>query len=101
MFGFGQKVESISIEDVLEQKLGPIIDVREPEEFATLHVPEAQNIPMMGLMMNAEQFINKEQTYYIICRSGSRSMSVCQTLNKKGYKAINITGGTLAYAERL
>ncbi len=38
--------------------------------------------------------INKNETYYIICLSGSRSAQVCHRLAASEYKVINVKGGT-------
>lgn len=97
MFNLFNKKESISVEELLKVTDGEIIDVRETDEFASGHVPKAKNIPMTGLLMNAEQFLKKDTKYYIICESGGRSMTVVNQLTKDGYNAINVAGGTAAY----
>lgn len=75
-----------------------IIDVREPSEYSTGHIPTARNIPMNGLVMNHESFLKKEKTYYIVCQSGGRSNMVAGALANLGYNVINVTGGTSQYA---
>ena len=70
-----------------------IIDVRTPQEFKGGHIDGAKNIPYPGIILNANQFLNKDEEFYFICRSGNRSaMTVTQLLNM-GYKAINVSGG--------
>ena len=79
-------------QDAKRQTL-PIVDVREVDEFAAGHVPNAQNIPLSQL---AERFDELDQTkpYYIICQSGGRSATACQFLGGKGYDVTNVLGGT-------
>lgn len=74
----------------------PIIDVREVDEFARGHVPNAKNIPLSQL---AERFEELDQTkpYYIICQSGGRSATACQFLGGKGCDITNVLGGTGSY----
>ena len=70
-----------------------LIDVRSPGEFAERHVEGATNIPMVGLMMNADQFLDKSKTYHLMCRSGGRSANVYMDLEAKGYDVVNCDGG--------
>ena len=90
-------MKSISIEELFKISNINIVDVREEDEFKKKHVPGAKNIPMIGLMHNAEHFLDKSKTYYIICQSGNRSQITCQDLASKGYNVINVLGGTSAY----
>lgn len=70
-----------------------LIDVRSPGEHKAHSVKGSKNIPMVGLIMNSEEFLNKEDTYYIHCQGGVRSVSVIDNLEGKGYKLINCKGG--------
>lgn len=90
-------VKNITMEEVLKLDGINIIDVREVEEFKGGSIPGAKNIPMTGLIMNPNTFLDKEQTYYILCQVGGRSMQTCISLEDKGYKVINIEGGYLSY----
>ena len=87
----------------LYERLGQInlIDVREVNEFKAGHVPYARNIPISYLLSNPEHYLDKSKEYYIICQSGSRSLKACSILFKKGYKVINVKGGTSGYNKPL
>lgn len=89
---------SISVHD-LDGKLGKInlIDVREGYEYVDGHVPTAKNIPMGTLNAQPEKYLDKSKEYYIICQSGARSARTCENLASKGYKVINVSGGTGSY----
>ena len=70
-----------------------LIDVRSPGEYKSGHIEGAENIPMMGLIMNPSTFLNKEDTYHIHCLGGVRSVNVILELEGQGYKLVNCIGG--------
>ncbi len=74
-----------------------IIDVRERYEYKSGNIKGSQNIPMNKLLANPEKFLNKDETYYIICQSGGRSTSTWIGLKLKRYKVKNISGGYNAW----
>lgn len=73
-----------------------LVDVREVEEFQTLHLEGAHNLPLSQLADTYEQ-LDKDQIYYVICKSGMRSARACQFLAEQGYDAINVQGGMTAF----
>ena len=73
-----------------------LVDVREVEEFQTLHLEGAQNLPLSQLADTYEQ-LDKDQIYYVICKSGMRSARACQFLAEQGYDVINVQGGMTAF----
>ena len=73
-----------------------VLDVREVEEFETLHLEGAQNLPLSQLADTYEQ-LDKDQLYYVICKSGMRSARACQFLAEQDYDVINVQGGMTAF----
>ena len=69
-----------------------ILDVREVEEFEALHLEGARNFPLSQLADTYEQ-LDKTQPYYVICKSGIRSVRACQFLAEQGYEVVNVKGG--------
>ena len=69
-----------------------ILDVREVEEFESLHLEGARNFPLSQLADTYEQ-LDKTQPYYVICKSGIRSARACQFLAEQGYEVVNVQGG--------
>ena len=69
-----------------------VLDVREVEEFETLHLEGARNLPLSQLADTYEQ-LDKTQPYYVICKSGIRSARACQFLAEQGYEVVNVKGG--------
>lgn len=73
-----------------------VLDVREVEEFETLHLEGAQNLPLSQLADTYNQ-LDKDLLYYVICKSGMRSARACQFLAEQGYDVINVQGGMTAF----
>jgi len=73
-----------------------LVDVREVDEFETLHLEGAQNLPLSQLADTYEQ-LDKDQLYYVICKSGMRSARACQFLAEQGYDVINVQGGMTVF----
>ena len=73
-----------------------VLDVREVEEFETLHLEGAQNLPLSQLTDIYDQ-LDKDLLHYVICKSGMRSARACQFLAEKGYDVINVQGGMTAF----
>ena len=69
-----------------------LVDVREVEEFEALHLEGARNFPLSRLADTYKQ-LEKDQLYYVICKSGMRSARACQFLTEQGYEVINVQGG--------
>lgn len=69
-----------------------LVDVREVEEFEALHLEGARNFPLSQLADTYKQ-LEKDQLYYVICKSGMRSARACQFLAEQGYEVVNVQGG--------
>lgn len=95
---FAKSFKSISINDVdslIDKKT--IIDVREPYEFQGGYIKGSKNIPMNILLMNPDNFLNKENDFYLICHSGGRSGQAARILKSHGFNVVNIAGGIMSY----
>jgi rhodanese-related sulfurtransferase len=69
-----------------------LLDVREADEWAAGHAPDALHIPMSELASRLEE-LPADSELYVICRSGGRSARVTQYLNANGWDAVNVDGG--------
>ena len=69
-----------------------VLDVREVEEFEALPLEGAFNLHLSELADNYKQ-LDKDNLYYVICKSGMRSARACQFLAEQGYEVINVQGG--------
>lgn len=81
------------------QPATPVLDVRTPMEFAEVHVPSAQNIPLDELKPDSLS-MPKDQPVYVVCRSGQRATKAAEKLAKAGFtQPVVVAGGTLAWIE--
>lgn len=76
-----------------------ILDVRTPEEHARGHVPGVRLLPVDDLTPEKVGARPADQPLYIICQSGHRSTLACRLLAKAGIHAVNVDGGTMAWAQ--
>lgn len=74
-----------------------LLDVREDDEWAAGHAPDAVHIPMSELTGRLAD-VPQASPLYVICRSGGRSERVSQYLNANGWEAVNVAGGMSAWA---
>lgn len=73
-----------------------VIDVREPYEYVTGHVPGALLMPVSQVPARAGE-IPQDRPVYVICASGNRSRRVTDVLRSHGFDARSVLGGTSAW----
>ncbi len=70
-----------------------LIDVREPDEYAFVHLPDAVLKPLGGIYQWARE-LDKDQPYVLYCHTGSRSWQAAYMLERMGFKkVVNLSGG--------
>ncbi len=79
-----------------------IVDVREPFEHDMANIGGTL-IPLGDLPYQLEQLEElKEQEVIVYCRSGNRSGSACQFLQKQGFKNVrNLEGGMARWVKEI
>lgn len=76
-----------------------VVDIREPSEYAAAHIPGVMFLPLSELQLRLDE-LDPNQTYYIHCRSGGRSMKLVQFLKQNGFKNVkSVAGGIHAWAD--
>ncbi|WP_052256660.1 rhodanese-like domain-containing protein [Salinicoccus sp. YB14-2] len=87
------------INNVLKNDDTVLIDVRETDELKeTGYVPGAIHLPLTTFdIENKDLKDHKDDTVYVMCRSGKRSERVQHMLIDEGYDAVNVEGGILEY----
>lgn len=74
-----------------------LLDVREPGEYAAVHIPGSTLIPMGQIGRRLDE-IPTDRAVIVACRSGMRSGQVCRVLRSHGYNNIhNMKGGMNAW----
>ena len=85
----------ISVEQVMEDKEGMIIDVRTEREYEQGSIKGA----LVGYDLTSGEFaekldsLDKEKTYYLYCRSGNRSGQAADLMKQKGFENVHNLGG--------
>ena len=76
-----------------------IVDVRETDEFAKGHLPDARHIPLSKLADRASEIEKfKGKPVIVCCASGMRSSRACGQLRKLGFENVhNLAGGLDAW----
>jgi sulfur-carrier protein adenylyltransferase/sulfurtransferase len=78
-----------------------VIDVREPDEYQIAHVTGVPLIPL-GTLPQRFTELDPNQTLYVHCKSGLRSLKAVQFLKEQGFKyAKSVKGGILAWADEV
>ena len=71
-----------------------LIDVREPDEFASGHIPNAVDVPLGDVVNGVIRLgIPKDQPIMVYCRTGRRSSEAASKLQGAGYQKIYDLGG--------
>ena len=101
----GQEVDMIhqvTVDELAEIMKGGnvhLLDVRKKSEYDSEHVVDAENAPLDFINDSMLQ-INKNNTYYVNCAGGYRSMIFNSTLRARGYNnLIDVAGGFKAIKE--
>lgn len=70
-----------------------IIDVRKKSEFDAEHIVTALNAPL-DYFDSSAAMLNNQQTYYVHCAGGYRSMIFASLMRQRGYhNIVNVSGG--------
>ena len=65
-----------------------VLDVRNPQEYAKGHIPEAVNVPIDVLPRKIHEMkVSKDTTIVTMCDHGGRSSRAALELQKMGYRA--------------
>jgi len=81
----------INYEDINTNNL--IIDIRPKIDYLNFHIKNSVNIPRVLLLNNPSEYLNKYETYYLLCDKGTISKKTANILNSLGYNCYSIIGG--------
>ncbi len=94
----GYVTVDISQVQQLQEEGAIVLDVREAEEFTEGHIIGAINAPLSELKTGERAVLDKNQSYIVICRSGSRSKEASELLIKDGYDLVNVSEGMSSWS---
>lgn len=77
-----------------------IIDVREQDEWDTIHIPGAIHIPKDRIVEKIKEHCSdKDTAIYLHCRSGMRSLHAAKSLQEIGFNNVySVAGGITDWA---
>jgi rhodanese-related sulfurtransferase len=92
------QVPEVTVDELDAARAGgaPLIDVREPSEYVTAHVPGAVLIPLGDVVERVDE-VETAGPVYVICATGARSARAVQWYRNQGIDAYNVAGGTQAW----
>ena len=107
-------IENITIETAakwIEDDNALLIDVREADEYATLHIPDAYFLPLskitqeridLAAIGKAQEKDLNNTKIILYCKGGQRSLMACEKLaHENPDKAFyNMDGGILAWEQK-
>ena len=86
------------LEEILQEREVMLLDVREPAEFEAMHIAGSINVPR-GVLETAceydyeetvpELVAARDKEIIVICRSGNRSVFVCDVMQQMGYRKVS------------
>jgi len=78
-----------------------VIDVREPDEYQIAKIPGAELLPLSQLAQRFTE-LRPEQSYYLHCHAGGRSMRAVEFLRQQGFKNVkSVKGGITAWSNEI
>lgn len=91
-------MREITTDELAEHTDRPLIDVREPDEYASGRVPGAISIPLAQLADRIDEV--PDGPVDVICQHGVRSLRGARILESAGRTDVaSVTGGTSAWQE--
>lgn len=89
-----QQVSPVEAARLLNEGEAALLDVREPNEWAAGHAPQATHVPMGELTLES---IPAGSPLLVVCHLGGRSMQATVALRRNGIDAVNVAGGMDAW----
>lgn len=84
-----QKILFMTIEHIIKENLGTIVDVRSHEEFMGGHVVSSINIPLNEIPERLEEISALTTPLLLCCASGGRSGQAEHYLSQHGIDCLN------------
>ena len=97
MFFFSKSSINNAVEECRSTPGAVLVDVREPDEFRSGHIPGAVNVPLSGIQSIG---LPKTGPLFVYCLRGTRSRQALAVLRRMGYDAKSI-GGIASYKGQL
>lgn len=80
---------------IVNQRNGLFLDIREEAEFTKEHIAESTNLPLSKLAENIATIKDQSQPVILVCASGQRARSAVKQLRSHGFSEIYVLNGGL------
>lgn len=93
-------VDTAEAIQIVNQRDGVFVDIRETAEFKKEHIAESMSLPLSTLEANISKLKDPAQPIILICASGQRSRTAAKQLHSNGFSKIYVlTGGLNAWKD--
>jgi rhodanese-related sulfurtransferase len=93
----GKRASALQVTQMINRGKATVLDVREPNEYANGHLPDAKNIPLAELAGRIGELAKfKARTVIVVCQKGVRSATAAKELAKAGFEDVVCLDGGLA-----
>jgi len=102
----GQHPDEVTVQEMKRALDDPglgirVLDVRDPDEYQIARIAGVPQIPLGSLPQRFTE-LDANQTYYIHCKSGKRSMKAVEFLKERGFKYVkSVRGGISAWSDEI
>jgi adenylyltransferase/sulfurtransferase len=102
----GPNPDEVTVQDMRKALKDPslaikVLDVREPDEYQIAHIDGVPLIPLGNLPQRFTE-LDPNQTIYIHCKSGIRSLKAVSFLKEQGFKYVkSVKGGISAWSDEI
>ncbi|MCC6531417.1 MAG: rhodanese-like domain-containing protein [Burkholderiales bacterium] len=97
----GKEVSAQEAIQLINRRDALVLDVRDPNEYAAGHIPNARHIPAAEVDKRIKELDKfKQRPVVVSCRSGTRAAAACATLRKNGFQEVfPLKGGILGWQQ--
>lgn len=97
--GGGKAVSVQEAVQLVNQKQGIFLDVRNQDAFKTASIPQARHLPAADLQSKLGT-LPKNKPIIVVCDQGRESARIAGSLRKQGYAdAVSLSGGLQAWTK--
>lgn len=101
LFYGSNEVGTLQATQLINRSNALLLDVREPKEFGSGHVPNSRNIPLGELDKRIDELKRyKDKPIVLSCRTGTRSSSALAILRKHQFSQVyRLKGGIVSWEQ--
>ena len=86
---------------LVNRNSGVFLDVSEPNEYKSGHVPNAINVPLSAIGQGSAAIDKyKERPVVVVARANNRALKAATALRKRGFTSVYLLSGGLAAWEK-